>query len=50
MKEKEKTLRLLLRSVYLKGHQDANIKTADILSWEDGIVKDVEKLYGGDDS
>jgi hypothetical protein len=30
-------LRLLLRSVYLKGHEDGNLKTGD-LSWEDKIV------------
>jgi hypothetical protein len=33
-------LRLILRSVYLKGHQDGNMKTSDI-SWEDKIVKDI---------
>ena len=36
-------LRLLLRSVYLKGHQDGNMKTTD-MSWEDRIVKDITKL------
>ena len=35
-------LRLLLRSVYLKGHQDGNLKTAD-MSWEDKIIKDIAK-------
>lgn len=33
-------IRLLLRSVYLKGHQDGNLKTAD-MSWEDKIVGDI---------
>ena len=37
-------LRLLLRSVYLKGHQDGNLKTCD-MSWEDKIVKDINKLF-----
>ena len=37
-------LRLLLRSVYLKGHQDGNLKTSD-MSWEDKIVKDILKLF-----
>jgi len=36
-------LRLLLRSVYLKGHQDGNLKTSD-LSWEDKIVKEIISL------
>lgn len=36
-------LRLLLRSVYLKGHQDGNLKTSD-MSWEDTIVKDILEL------
>ena len=36
-------LRLLLRSVYLKGHQDGNLKTSD-LSWEDKIVKQILSL------
>lgn len=45
IERKEKILRLLLRSVYLKGHQDALYKTTDITSWEDKIVKDIEKLY-----
>jgi hypothetical protein len=39
----DKTLRLLLRSVYLKGHQDANLKTSD-LSWEDEILSKLEAL------
>ena len=34
-------LRLLLRSVYLKGLQDGNLKIADI-SWEDKIVEDIK--------
>jgi hypothetical protein len=42
-----KKIRLLLRSVYLKGHQDANLKTAD-MSWEDKIVEEIEKIYGRD--
>ena len=37
------TLRLLLRSIYLKGHQDGNMKTSDI-SWENKIVKDIQDL------
>lgn len=41
--EKELKLRLLLRSVYLKGHQDGNLKTTDML-WEDKIIKDINKL------
>ena len=49
MNKKEFTLRLILRSVYLKGHQDGNMKTTD-LSWEDEIINDIEKLYGRDDS
>lgn len=40
----EKKLSLLLRSVYLKGHQDALLKTAD-MSWEDKIIKDIEDLF-----
>lgn len=38
-------IRLLLRSVYLKGQVDANRKIAD-MSWEDEIVKEIEKYYG----
>ena len=37
-------IRLLLRSVYLKGHQDGNLKTSD-MSWEDKIIKDLDALY-----
>jgi hypothetical protein len=37
-------IRLLLRSVYLKGHQDGNLKKAD-MSWEDKIVEDIDNLY-----
>jgi len=37
-------IRLLLRSVYLKGHQDENLKTSD-MSWEDKIIKDIDALY-----
>lgn len=37
-------IRLLLRSVYLKGHQDGHLKTSD-MSWEDKIVKDIDALY-----
>ena len=37
-------IRLLLRSVYLKGHQDGNLKKAD-MSWEDKIIKDIDALY-----
>ena len=37
-------LRLLLRSVYLKGQIDARSKTSD-MSWEDKIVKDILKLF-----
>ena len=37
-------LRLLLRSVYLKGQQDGYNKTAD-MSWEDKIVSQIEKLF-----
>jgi hypothetical protein len=33
-------IRLFLRSVYLKGHQDGNLKTTD-MSWEDTIIKDI---------
>ena len=36
-------LRLLLRSVYLKGQIDARSKTSD-MSWEDKIVNDIKKL------
>lgn len=45
MSEREKTLRLLLRSVYLKGLQDGNLKTTDVISWEDKIVKDITELF-----
>ena len=44
MKNKTLNLRLLLRSVYLKGHQDGNMKTTD-LSWEDKIVRDIKNLF-----
>lgn len=44
MKDKTLKLRLLLRSVYLKGHQDGNMKTTD-LSWEDEIVRDIKNLF-----
>ena len=44
MKDKTLHLRLLLRSVYLKGHQDGNMKTTD-LSWEDRIVRDIKNLF-----
>ena len=44
MKNKTLHLRLLLRSVYLKGHQDGNMKTTD-LSWEDRIVRDIKNLF-----
>ncbi len=37
-------LLLLLRSVYLKGHQDGNLKTTD-LSWEDKILQEIEDYY-----
>jgi len=37
-------IRLLLRSVYLKGHQDGNLKISD-MSWEDKIKKDLDALY-----
>jgi len=37
-------LRLLLRSVYLKGQVDANKKTAD-MSWEDKIVEEIDTCY-----
>lgn len=37
-------LRLLLRSVYLKGQVDANKKTSD-MSWEDKIVADIDAYY-----
>lgn len=36
-------IRLLLRSVYLKGYQDALTKTAD-MSWEDKIINDIRTL------
>jgi hypothetical protein len=39
-------LRLLLRSVYLKGHQDGNIKTSD-MSWEDKIVESLKQVFLG---
>ena len=44
MKDKTLKLRLLLRSIYLKGHQDGNMKTTD-LSWEDRIVRDIKNLF-----
>ena len=37
-------LRMRLRSVYLKGHQDGNLKTSD-LSWEDKIVGEIVSLF-----
>ena len=37
-------LRMRLRSVYLKGHQDGNLRNSD-LSWEDMIVKDIVDLF-----
>jgi hypothetical protein len=37
-------LRLLLRSVYLKGQIDARSRQSD-MSWEDKIVKDINKLF-----
>jgi hypothetical protein len=46
MKNEGLRLRLLLRSVYLKGHQDGNMKTTD-LSWEDKIVKDIKEWAKG---
>jgi hypothetical protein len=42
-KKKELTLRLVLRSVYLKGQQDGFNRTSDI-SWEDEIMKDILTL------
>jgi hypothetical protein len=48
-------IRLLLRSVYLRGHQDANLKTTT-LCWEDEIMEDLRehihlqlKMYSGYD-
>ena len=43
MKENGLILRLLLRSVYLKGHQDGNLKTSD-MSWEDKILSQIIDL------
>ena len=43
MSKDELHLRLLLRSVYLKGHQDGNLKTSDI-SWEDKIIADIQRV------
>jgi hypothetical protein len=40
--EKSLVLRLLLRSVYLKGHQDGHMKTSD-MSWEDKVIADICK-------
>ena len=37
-------IRLLLRSVYLKGQVDANKKTSD-MSWEDKIVSEIDTYY-----
>ena len=37
-------LRLLLRSIYLKGQVDANKKTSD-MSWEDKIVSNIDAYY-----
>ena len=45
-REDDYKLRLLLRSVYLKGQVDANKKTSDI-SWEDKIVEDITLLFAG---
>ena len=39
-------LRLILRSVYLKGHKDANLKSAD-MSWEDGVVNEIISAIKG---
>lgn len=43
VKDTEYILRLILRSVYLKGHQDGNTKTTD-LSWEDEIIEDISNI------
>lgn len=40
------TVRLMLRSIYLKGHQDGNLKTSDI-SWEDKILEDFHQMIEG---
>jgi hypothetical protein len=40
---REKTIRLLLRSVYIKGQVDGREKKAD-MTWEDKIIKDLEAL------
>jgi len=40
-------VRLLLRSVYLKAHMDANKKTSD-MSWEDSTIEALLKLVGGE--
>ena len=37
-------LRLLLRSVYLRGQCDANRKTSS-MDWEDKIVSDITKIF-----
>ena len=48
MKELPKSLdtglRMRLRSIYLKGHQDGSLKTSD-MSWEDTIVNDIAVMF-----
>lgn len=41
----EKVLALILRSIYLKGHQDALSQTTD-LSWEDKTIRQIKKVIG----
>ena len=41
----DKKLRLLLRSVYLKGHQDSLTKTSD-MDWEEPIVNQIRVVFG----
>jgi len=38
-------VRLLLRSIYLKGHMDGHKKTSD-MSWEEDILSELRQMVG----
>ena len=42
---REYVLALILRSVYLKGHQDALNQKSDV-SWEDKTIQKIKKVFG----
>ena len=42
---REYVLALILRGIYLKGHQDALSNKSDI-SWEDKEIKRIKKMFG----